>query len=140
MEKLELPKFNLELPKGHIIVVDYPTEGEITSLIVSKQTQDAINQSFKEAKPLVVAAVGELDETSMVVKEGDMVFIKPDFKHTAVMLPFDNDRRWLNPIIIPAYGIAAKVVYTETYENKYAEIVEKVEANIKLKKARLAKS
>jgi hypothetical protein len=137
-----LENFNLEINKNDLIVVAFPTATEATSLIIDKATRDKINKEFPYARPLVVAKVGEnvgKDETTMELKRGDMVFIKEEFKHSAILLGFDPERRWKNPIIVPAYAIAAKVIYTEEYEADYTSIADRIEENIKLRQEKIIK-
>ena len=135
-----LETFNLEINPNDVIAVAFPTEGEVTSLIIDKATKEKINREFPYARPLVIAKVGSnvgKEENTLNLKVGDMVFIKEEFKHSAVLLGFDSERRWKNPIICPAYAIAAKVLYTEEYEKDYVNVADKIEESIKLKEERL---
>jgi len=139
---MEIPKFNLTVGSQDVVLCYYPDKDEATTLHLSEAQKREMASKWSNARPLLVAQVGELvgtEKGEIPLKVGDMVFIKNEFVHAATKLPFDEDRKWLNPIIIPSYGIVAKVTYTEQYEKDFTEAVEKVENSIKLRQERLKK-
>jgi hypothetical protein len=136
-----LPEFNnLALRPNEIIVVSYPLEAEITSLIIDKKTKQQQRSEFPYAKPMVVAKVGAEASGKLELKRGDFVFIKEAFTHQATLLAFDEERRQANPIFIEEFMVLTKVVYAEDFETEYEEIAEKLEVKIKEKQDRLQKA
>lgn len=137
-----LETFNLEVQPNDIIVVHFPTKEETSSLILSKTARAGERQGFPFARPMVVAKVGSnvgKEDLTMQIAVGDMVFIKNEFAHSSILLGFDEHRTWKNPVIVPAYAVAAKAIYTEDYEKEFEEIVEKVEIAIIEREERLKK-
>lgn len=136
-----LEKLNLQIAPLDIVVVYYPTEVKASSLIKA----DAPNprrSTFELSVPLVVVMVGERVNSDLdsrfKLNVGDYVYIQDMHMLSCCKLGIDEERTWKNPIIAPAFAVAAKVIYTEDWETKFQEVVDKTEANIKAREERIA--
>ena len=137
---------NIEIGDNDIIIVDYPVAEEATKLYLDDKTKKEIKKKHPISRPVVIAAVGSavtagVDLKVKGLKRGDFVFLN----HTrmvdfANLLLFDNDRQWVNPVILPAWLVEGKVKYAEEYENEYEAIANKIDSvleEIKAEKERL---
>jgi hypothetical protein len=135
-----LEKFELDIPKNHIIVTFFPTPDEVTSLIITAKDTKQNNQE-KPSVPCVVAGINvDQEENDLKLSVGDLVYVKPEFISSCFKLIVDAERSWKNPIIAPSFTIIAKVTGAKCAEfiASFEEGVEKTEASITAKETRLA--
>lgn len=136
-----LEKFNLEIAPLDIVVSVYPTEVKASSLIKPDTVRPG-RERFEQSVPLVVTMVGEGvntdPESRFKLNVGDLVYVHEMHLHSCVKLGMDEERTWKNPIIMPAFAVAAKVPYTKEWETIFQEVVDKTEATIKAREERIA--
>jgi len=119
---------NLNITGDSVILVIVPVKAEASKLYLDRGTKEAINKP-RIARPMVVAKVGENVTRYRV---GDFVFISNDAAQQSMLLVFDEERSWKNPVIINSWLLdtGAKLVYSEEYEKEYTAIIEQIEEKI----------
>jgi hypothetical protein len=138
LEKFE----NLAIADTDIIIVSYPSKEEASKLYLDEKTRSDLKKMPK-ARPMVIAKVGaNVTDNSEIpikgLKVGDFVYVNELMVGQSTLLGFDEDRRWMNPIITSAFGVNCKVIYGEDWEHEYDAIADSINEKIAEHAAKLA--
>ena len=133
----DLKQFNLVVGDEDVLLVAPPVAEDASKIYMSKSALAQArrdSESVNLSRPFVIAEVGKVAEAAGF-KRGDYVFTKNFTQDVSTLIVFDDERRWHNPIVSPTSCIAAKVIYTEEWENQYNELIDKVEEAIPVRAA-----
>jgi len=138
LEKFE----NLAIADTELILVAYPSKEAASKLYLDEQTKRDIKRMPK-ARPMVIAKVGAnvTDNPEMPIKglkAGDFVFVTEMITAQGMLLGFDEERMWKNPIVVTAFAVSCKIIYAEDWENEYDTIADAVNEKIAEHEAKLA--